>query len=163
MVTHESQLVTTSPRRASLTATDLRADRTTIRVRGEHDLSTVGELAAAIVGAIELDDEDLVVDLSDVGFMSAATIGVLVRAKGLLRERQRRLVLRNPSSSALRVLKACGGIDLVEAGRAVGPPTSGSALRSWVEVPAATVRERRTGGGPVPAPSAVGPGRSTIR
>jgi anti-anti-sigma regulatory factor len=44
----------------------------------------VDELSEAIARAIALDDDDLVIDLSGVEFMGAATIGVLVRASEVL-------------------------------------------------------------------------------
>jgi anti-anti-sigma factor len=56
------------------------ADRTVVWLRGEHDVSTVSALSQTMARAIALDDGDLVVDLSGVQFMDAATVGVIVRA-----------------------------------------------------------------------------------
>jgi anti-anti-sigma factor len=75
------------------------------RLRGEHDLSTVAELSAALAQAMALGDTDLVVDLSRVELMTAATIGVLRRAQDLLALRSRSLVVRAPSARARRVLE----------------------------------------------------------
>jgi anti-anti-sigma regulatory factor len=55
--------------------------------------------------AIALGDADLVVDLSRVELMTAATVGVLVRARELLRVRSRSLLVRSPSTRARRVLE----------------------------------------------------------
>ena len=60
------------------------AARTVVWLRGEHDVSTVAALSETLARAIALDDADLVVDLSDVQFMGAATVGVIVRARELL-------------------------------------------------------------------------------
>jgi anti-anti-sigma factor len=52
-----------------------------VELHGEHDLSTCALLSTALADATRLDDDaDVVVDLSDVAFMDASTIGVLVAA-----------------------------------------------------------------------------------
>jgi anti-anti-sigma factor len=84
------------------------ADRTVVRLRGEHDTSTVDELSQTVARAIALDDGDLVIDLSGVEFMGAATIGVLVSASQALGLRTRSLTVRSPSTRAQRVLDVCG-------------------------------------------------------
>ena len=71
-------------------------------------MSNAGALSDAIARAIALDDADLVVDLSKVEFMGAATIGVFVYASEVLRLRARSLTLRSPSTRARRVLDVCG-------------------------------------------------------
>ena len=109
---------------------------TVIWLRGEHDMSTVAELSETIARAIALDDADLVVDLADVEYMGAATVGVLSRARELLRARSRSLVLRSPSRCARRVLELCGHADLFYRRSANDPPLTGDALRTWVAVPA---------------------------
>jgi anti-sigma B factor antagonist len=86
---------------------------TVVWLRGEHDLSTIHALSDALSRAIAVDDRDLVVDLSNVEFMGAATIGVLVRARLDVQARGRTLTLRAPSRVASRVLGLCG-VDLVE-------------------------------------------------
>jgi anti-anti-sigma factor len=85
-------------------------------LRGEHDLSTVHELSATMARAMALGDADLVVDLSRVGFMGASTVGVLARARELLRVRSRSLVVRSPSWCARRVLEACDLGGLIDRG-----------------------------------------------
>jgi len=86
-----------------------------VHLRGEHDLASVTELSATLARAITVGDADLVVDLSRVEFMGAATVGVLTWARELLLARSRSLVLRSPSSSARRVLELCDLDGLVEA------------------------------------------------
>jgi anti-anti-sigma factor len=133
MATAESSSVIVSRRRLSARR------RTVVRLRGEHDVSTVAALSETLAGAMALDDCDLVVDLSEVEFMGAATIGVLVRARVLLRLRSRSLVLRSPSSCARRILDLCGQGDLLEPRRADATSATGSAnaLGTWVTVPTA--------------------------
>ena len=64
--------------------------------------------------AIAFDDTDLVIDLSEVTFMDAATVAVMVRAEAFLRDRSRSLTLRSPSTHARRVLGVAGLTELVD-------------------------------------------------
>jgi anti-anti-sigma factor len=131
MATAESLSVIVSRRRLFVRR------RTVVWLRGEHDVSTVAALSDTLAGAMAIDDCDLVVDLSEVEFMGAATIGVLVRARELLQSRSRSLVLRSPSSCARRILDLCGQGDLLEPRRADATPATGTAgaLGTWVTVP----------------------------
>jgi anti-anti-sigma regulatory factor len=53
-------------------------------------------------------DADVVLDLSEVEFIDAAIVGVIVRAREFLGMRSRRLTLRSPSACASHVMKLCG-------------------------------------------------------
>jgi anti-sigma B factor antagonist len=90
------------------------AERTVVWLRGEHDVSTVAALSQTMARAIALDDGDLVVDLSGVNFMDAATIGVIIRARDFLALQSRSLALHAPSAYAARVLDLCALADLLE-------------------------------------------------
>jgi anti-anti-sigma factor len=105
-------------------------------LQGEHDLSTVPALSEAMAWVIAVDDTDVVVDLSEVEFMSAATVGVLIRARELLRVRSRSLVVRSPSRCAQRVLELCGDTDLPDSAEAAALTGTAGALATWVPVPA---------------------------
>jgi len=91
------------------------ADPAIVWLRGEHDLATVSALSGALARSIAANEADLVVDLSDVQFMDASTVGVIVRARRFLEERSRSLALRAPSASAQLVLSICDLTDLVAA------------------------------------------------
>jgi anti-anti-sigma factor len=93
---------------------------------GEHDLSTVDALSQTLARAFALDDADVVLDLSDVQFMGAATIDVIVRASGVLDLRSRVLTLRSPSEPARRVVDLCGLAELVEASFVDAQPLAGT-------------------------------------
>ncbi|MEP6660115.1 MAG: STAS domain-containing protein [Acidimicrobiales bacterium] len=93
-------------------------DRTVIWLEGDHDIATVFALADALEKATSADDADLVVDLSGVTFIGAATIGVLLRASDNLRRQSRSLALRAPSRCAARVIEVFGLKGLVQAGTA---------------------------------------------
>jgi anti-anti-sigma factor len=114
------------------------AGHSVVWVRGEHDISTTPALSDTIARAIALDEPDVLVDLSEVQFMSAATVGVLIRARELLDRQSRTLTLRAPSACVLRVLEVCGlsGIfRAAESDQRAAPKKVPSALGSWVEVP----------------------------
>ena len=63
---------------------------------------------------IAVDDTDLVIDLSEVTFMNAATVAVIIRAEAFLRDRSRSLTLRSPSARARRLLGVGGLAELVD-------------------------------------------------
>jgi anti-anti-sigma factor len=89
------------------------ADHSVVWVRGAHDASTVVALCMTVARAIAYEDADLVFDLSEVTFMDATTVEVMVRAEAFLRDRSRSLTLRSPSSHAWRVLDVAGLAELV--------------------------------------------------
>ena len=110
---------------------------TVVWMEGEHDASNASRLSQAIAQAIAIDDEDVVVDLAGVTFLSGATISILLRANAFLIGRSRALVLRAPRRAAIRLLSLCGLAHLISP-----PPIDGAftlvdaqGLRAWVEVP----------------------------
>jgi anti-anti-sigma factor len=85
-----------------------------IVLAGEHDACTVADLSATLAKSISTGNDDLVVDLSQVQFMAAATVGVLLRARMLLGIRSRSLRLRSPSQRARRILELSDLADLID-------------------------------------------------
>jgi len=116
-------------------------DITIVWLRGEHDVSTRAALSHTLASAIAASTNDLVVDLSEVQFLDASTIGVLSAAREYLCARSRTLTLRCPPRFARRLLDICGLADLVEPDP-VDVTAPGVALRSWVAVPAAPRLDR---------------------
>ena len=112
MALAESSSVTSCRGPVAFPARD--CDRTVVWLRGEHDVSTVAALSQTMARAIALDDGDLVIDLSGVDFMDAATVGVIVRARDFLELQSRSLTLRAPSTCAARVLDLCDLADVRE-------------------------------------------------
>lgn len=86
---------------------------TVVWVRGEHDVATKHALAAAIERAAQLEDADLLVDLSEVTFLDASTIGAIVESRNRLRSRSQLLEVRSPTPYVCRLLQLCGLDDLV--------------------------------------------------
>ena len=107
-----------------------------MRMTGDYDVATVGALSAIFSSAIAFGDGDLVVDLSEVSFMDAATIGVIVRADAFLAGHARAMRLRDPSRCARRILGICGLDALIQPGADDhGSRTPATALESWAALP----------------------------
>ncbi len=84
-----------------------------VRVAGDQDLSNVAELRAVLATAAATAPQ-VVVDLRDAAFVSAAFIGALAEADQRAARSGGRLVLRSPSPTAARLLRICGLDELVE-------------------------------------------------
>ena len=56
---------------------------TVVCLDGEHDIATLPFLTDTLATAISADDTDVVIDLSGVTFISAATIDELIRGRNL--------------------------------------------------------------------------------
>ncbi|MBW3667645.1 MAG: STAS domain-containing protein [Actinobacteria bacterium] len=93
---------------------------TTICLSGEHDAFNADVFSAAMARAMATGEADVVVELHEVEFMAVATVGVILRARAILRLQSRSVVLRSPSPCAQRVLSLCGAADLVERSAAAG-------------------------------------------
>jgi anti-anti-sigma factor len=115
-------------------------------MRGEHDASTMSALSETLARAIALDDAALVIDLTEVEFMSSATVGVIMRTRKFLEKRSRTLSLRSPPACVLRVFEVCGLSDLLEPS-AAGLTEAAPALGSWVAVPLSERAESVAGAG----------------
>lgn len=117
---------------------------TIVWLRGEHDVATVSGLSDTLAEALDRDDANVIVDLRAVEFMGAATIGVLLRARKLLRLRNRTLTLRTPSAAARRIIDACGLSGVLECGPdEASAPRGALALSSWVQVPGTGATRQR--------------------
>jgi anti-anti-sigma factor len=123
-----------------------------VSLAGEHDLSTDGALSMALARAIASDSSDIVVDLSEVSFIGASTLGVIARAREFVRRPGRALVVRHPSAVALRVIGICGLEDLLEPASPDRTALAATGTRLWAMAMAA---------GTAPANGAVnGPARA---
>jgi anti-anti-sigma factor len=110
---------------------------TVVWLTGEHDISTDGALSQVLARAIALGATALVIDLSELGFMGASTLGTIVRAREFLRRRSGTLTVRSAPPFARRIIDICGLNDLLSPSVGeVGNPRGG-ALGSWVAVPVA--------------------------
>jgi anti-anti-sigma factor len=110
-------------------------DPTVVWLTGEHGISTDGALSRALARAIALGATALVIDLSEIQFMGASTLGTIVRAREYLGRRSGSLTVRCAPPFVRRLIDICGLDDLL------GPEEGGNliatALGSWVAVPVA--------------------------
>jgi anti-anti-sigma factor len=100
-----------------------------VGLRGEQDMSTAAAAADALAEASTIGDCDVIVDLSEVQFMDASLVTVLLRARRGLRSQSRDLTVRSPSSAAHRVLDLCGLVDLIGPVPTTARPGSAAATR----------------------------------
>ena len=94
-------------------------------------MSTAPALAALLAAAIARDGTDVVIDLSGVDFMDAATVGVIIRARVLAGA----IAIADVAiavSVARRILGLCGVAEVTPK-----PTAFERARRTWVQVPAA--------------------------
>jgi anti-anti-sigma factor len=84
-----------------------------VHLRGEVDITTVGELRDAVEPFLA-PDQTVVLDLQEVTFADSALLNALVQARGALTEVGGSLLLRNPSVMARRLLTLGELNDLVQ-------------------------------------------------
>ncbi len=87
---------------------------TVISLRGEHDAATAPSVSVVFAQALASRVPDVIVDLSEVRFMGAATVRIILEAREVLLMRGAVFSLRSPSVAALRTLQACGLGDLLQ-------------------------------------------------
>jgi anti-anti-sigma factor len=85
-----------------------------VSIVGEQDVANEVDLAAALARGIGAGDADLIVDLREVSFIGAGSIGLLVAAHQVLVDHDQRLRVRAPSACVRRVLRACDLLAMVE-------------------------------------------------
>ena len=73
-----------------------------VAVIGEIDLSNVAELRRGLFGSIGNDDDGVVVDLSQLGFIDSAGLGMMFELSDVLEERRQRLFLVVPPGTPPR-------------------------------------------------------------
>jgi anti-anti-sigma factor len=76
--------------------------------RGELDAATNPAFSAAVQAHADRDGERLVVDLSEVSFMSAGAMGVLARARATIERKHGQLVVVCPSPGLYRLFEIAG-------------------------------------------------------
>ena len=78
-----------------------------VRLAGELDLYNAPILREALGAAVEQPPRRLVVDLAEVSFVDSTALGVLLEARGLLRDREE-FVLAAPGAETRRTLQVSG-------------------------------------------------------
>jgi len=89
-------------------STAAHGDTIVVQLRGDHDRSSVPALAAILASAVACETANVVVDLSEVRFINAATIRVLTAAGDFMSGQGRTFAMRSPTRGARRILDLCG-------------------------------------------------------
>ena len=76
--------------------------------RGDLDVATNPAFRSAIQAALERKDGRVVLDLTDVSFMSAGALGVIARAKAQMETGEGRLFVICPSPRLYRLFEIAG-------------------------------------------------------
>jgi anti-sigma B factor antagonist len=84
-----------------------------VLVRGEVDVAAAPRLTAALDEAIRESSGTFIVDLCDVEFLDSSGVNVLVRARAVLGQQERELVLICPPGPARRIFEVAGIADLL--------------------------------------------------
>jgi len=83
------------------------------RIRGEIDMSNVGELAATLQGSVDHSAAGLVVDFTQTFYLDSAGLHFLFDLGKRLRDRGQRLYLVAPGGSPIAGLLEIAGVDAV--------------------------------------------------
>jgi len=78
-----------------------RDDTCLFRLSGEFDLSNAAEIQSELLASIREEDRDIVVDLTDVTFMDAQLIRVLMKARSAARKREVAFVVVAPADKSV--------------------------------------------------------------
>jgi anti-anti-sigma factor len=97
-----------------------------VRLRGELDLSTAPELARVLDALLEGEVADVALDISGLSFIDSSGISALITAQQDLHKRGRRLSVRSPRPTAVKVFEIAGLMDFLNV-ESVSPqnPTAG--------------------------------------
>ncbi len=143
----------TVPGRAPAPGAGFEAGPIVVWLTGEHDISTDGALCQTLARAIALGATALVIDMSELGFMGASTLGTIVRAREYLRGRSGPVMVRSAPPFIRRTIDIRGLNDLL------GPKgvrnLAATALSSWVAVAGAEQAAQ-------PSPSGLAPSRLPV-
>jgi anti-sigma B factor antagonist len=85
-----------------------------VRLAGDFDLSTAGDLRDCLVSPEVLDAERVRIDLAGVTFLDSSSIGLLVSAGKAVRSTGGTFSVRCPGGIALRVLQISGLVHYFE-------------------------------------------------
>jgi anti-sigma B factor antagonist len=88
-----------------------------LRVRGELDIASAPELAAALDALLTADHRVVVLDLADLSFLDCAGMRPIRSALSALRRRGGTLVIRHPQPLVERTLRLAGLDEALEGGR----------------------------------------------
>jgi anti-anti-sigma factor len=89
-------------------------ERVVVALGGEIDYSNVGRVRAVLVDVVRGPQQEVVVDMGDVGFVDSTVLGILVQAKNRLQESGRTMVLENLGHRVRRTFELAGALSFLE-------------------------------------------------
>lgn len=89
-------------------------ERVTVRVLGEVDLATAGEMEGPLLELLDSGFETVVVDLREVSFLDSSGIGVLSSSHQYAQDRGARLAIVVGTSRSREVLELSGAIEQLD-------------------------------------------------
>ena len=93
-----------------------------LRVRGELDMASAPDLAAALDVLVTSDHRVVVLDLTDLTFLDCAGMRPIRAARGALQKQGGTLVIRHPQPLVERALRIAGLGDVLESSRRLLAP-----------------------------------------
>jgi len=84
-----------------------------LALRGELDMATAPELAAALDPLLQQGPDEVIIDLSALSFLDSSGIAVLVTGQQELTTQDRRLAVRGARPHAMKVFEIAGLIDFL--------------------------------------------------
>jgi anti-sigma B factor antagonist len=84
------------------------ADAHLIRLAGEMDVGNVDEAREAVMAAIEGEDVDVIVDISELEFIDSIGISMLLEAQAASRKDSDRLAFRGTHAEVARIFQLTG-------------------------------------------------------
>lgn len=97
-----------------------------LQVRGEVDAHTAPELSRALTGLLDEGHGRIVVEVSEMGFISSAGLRAILHAHRQAVEQSGTIKLAGPTDQVRRVFEIVGLFDLLEIGDTVQ-----EAIESW--------------------------------
>ena len=88
-------------------------DSITIAITGDIEMITMKGLKEKLLGIIEENDKDIIIDFSNVGYLDSSGIGVLLTLSKVLKEKEKALKLVNLSERISRVLELSSLADMI--------------------------------------------------
>ncbi len=79
-----------------------------LNLQGSLDADTVHDLEAALEKTSEAREEKLILDLSELEYISSAGVGTFIGCIGALREERRRMIFVKPSPNILELFEMLG-------------------------------------------------------
>ena len=112
----------------------------TVEIEGDLDIATIPFLEGILIAAEHVEPEEVVIDISGLGFVGVVGVRALTEEAERLEMRGRRTRVIGASTTVKRLIALTGGFDWLRAGHSTmarqnNPTTSRRASRGWWPAP----------------------------